>query len=136
MNINKLLSWLNLVAVLLTLIFCVCLKTLIPAQHKSYIDGFLLIVVPILSAGPFIINYLLLQKIPSEKQKMTYFSLFLFILLMAVNLFCLIFLYGDQFETSRGFALIACVPIYLYVFLPLWLVFLYKIKKCGQGYLK
>ena len=128
MNINKLLLWLNLVAIFMTLVFCVCLKTLIPVQFKSYIDGFLLIIVAVLSAGPFVTNYLLLRKIPLEKQKITYVGLFLLFLLVAIDLFCLIFMYGDQFETSRGFALLACVPIYFFIFLPLWFVFLNKVK--------
>ena len=121
---NKLLLRLNLAAVFSTFVFCVCLKTLIPEQYRSYIDGLLLIAVATFSAGPFVINYLLLRTIPLPKQKMTYAGLFLLFLLVAIDLFCLIVMYGDQFNTSRGFGLIGCLTIYLFVFLPLWVIFL------------
>jgi len=124
-----LLQGLNLSAVFLTFVFCVCLQTLIPEQYKPYIDGFLLIVLTILSAGPFVINYLLLRKVPAEKQKTTFAGLFPLILLIIINLICLIFMYVDQFAASRGFALILCIPIYLFMFLPTWFIFLNKIKK-------
>ena len=131
MNINQLLLGLNFLAVFLTLIFCICLKTLIPAEYKSYIDGILLIAVAILSAGPFVINYLLLRKTPLlPKQKVTYIGLFLLVLMVLVHSACLFVMYSDQFETSRGFGLIACGGAYLIIFLPLWSIFLtYILKK-------
>lgn len=124
MNLNKLWLWLNLAAIFSTLIFSICLKTLIPEQFKSYIDGILLLAVAIFSAGPFIVNYLLLRNTLLPKQKMTYLCSFLLFLLVAVDLFCLFVMYSDQFEMSRGFGLIWCVEIYSILFLPLWVIFL------------
>lgn len=131
MNINKLLLGLNLLAVFLTLVFCICLKTLIPPEYKSYIDGILLVAVAIFSAGPFVINYLLLRRAPLlPKQKVTYIGLFLLVLMVFVHSVCLFVMYSDQFETSRGFGLIACGGAYLIIFLPLWSIFLtYVLKK-------
>jgi hypothetical protein len=124
LNKNKLLFCLNLTAVFATLIFCLCLKTLIPEQFESYIDGLLLIIVAALSAGPFVINHFLFRKISLPKQKITYIGLFLLFLLVAIDLFCLIVMYRDQFESSRGFGLIWCIEIYSFIFMPAWIAFL------------
>ena len=127
MNINRLLLWLNLVAVLPTLVFYIYLKAL-PEVYKSYINGMLLLIVVIFSAGPFIINYLLLRKNPISKQKTPYF-LFLFFLLVVINLFCLFVMYNDQLSFSRGFGLLFCMLISLFVFLPIWIIgFIGQIK--------
>ena len=121
---KKILLGLNFLPILSTFIFAVCLKTLIPEKHKPYIDGFLLTAITIFFAGPFIVNYFLL----CAKKEMTKFCLFLLFLLVTIDLFLLFFLYSDQFETSRGFALLACGRIYLFIFLPLWIFLLIKVK--------
>jgi hypothetical protein len=94
---KKFLLGLNFLPILSTFIFAVCLKTLIPEEHKSYIDGFLLVVVAFFSAGPFIMNYFLLR----GKLKLTKFNSFLLFLLVVIDLFILFVLYDDQFETTE-----------------------------------
>ena len=115
----------NLIAVLSNIIFVICLKNL-PKDFSSYIDGFELVIVMGLITGPFIINCFLLRSASLTK---SIISLVLLLLLLAIDLFCLIFLYKDQLVGSRGFALVACVPIYLFGFLPIWLCVLYTLKK-------
>ena len=115
---------LNGIAVISTVVFCVCLKTL-PEQYRSYIDGLLLVAVAAASAGPLLKNHLLLQKTSSPKLKII---LPLLSLLVGINLFCLVVMYQDQLSFSRGFGLILCIGIYLFVFLPLWMIFLRQLQ--------
>ena len=128
MNINKLLLGLNIVPIFSTFVFGVCIKTLVPEQYKSYIDGLLLVAIVILFVGPFVINYFFLRAILLPKQKMTYVILLILSLMVLINLISLIIMYGDQFETSRGFGLLGCGAVYLFVFLPLWVAFLVIFK--------
>ena len=123
-NIDKLLLGLNGIAVISIVVFCVCLKTL-PEQHRSYIDGLLLVAVAVASGGPFLKNHLLLRKAPSPRPKIIFPLLSL---LVGINLFCLVVMYKDQLNFSRGFGLILCIGIYLFVFLPLWVIFLWQLQ--------
>ena len=127
MKINNLLLRLNLLAIFSNLVFYICSKMLVPKYWGAYVDGWGFILV-IFSAGPFVINYLLLRTTPLPKQKMTYVSSFLISLLVAIDLFCLFFVYMDQFGNSRGFGLVGGIMVYLFVFLPLWVSFLIIFK--------
>ena len=121
---------LNLMAILSNFIFIVALKNL-PPEFKSYIDGPLLIIIIILLAGPFVINLLSGRSMSLTKPKISSALLFG---LVAITLFCLIFMYQDQLETSRGFALLGCVGVYLFLFLPGWIIYLNMCRnKVGTG---
>ena len=124
MNINKLLLRLNLLAISSYLVFYICSKIFVPEYWGAYVNGFGFIPLVIFSAGPFVVNYLLLRTTPLPRQKMTSVSIFLISLLVAIDLFCLIIIYRDQFGNSRGFGLIMGLTIYSFVFLPLWVIFL------------
>ena len=120
----------NLIVILANLFFIVALKNL-PKQFQSYIDGPLLIVVVILLSAPFVINLFSGYSISTIKPKI---SSALFFGSVAIALFCLVFMCQDQLETSRGFALLACGGIYLFLFLPVWIAYLYVSKnKVGAG---
>ena len=133
MNINKLMKALNLAAIFSTFIFGVGVEIL-PKQYQSYFSWW---AAAIFFASPFVINYLLLPKNPFPEQKMTYVSLALLFLLVLFNLFSLSSIYVDQFNTSRGFAVIGCSMGYVFVFLPSWIAFLILVniikKRTLQG---
>jgi hypothetical protein len=122
---SSLMRILNVSAILANVVFVVALKNL-PPQFQSYIDGFLLIIIVIFFSAPFIINILSNRSGSLSKPKI---ALGLLCGLVVVAVFSLIFMYQDQLETSRGFALLACSGIYLFLFLPLWLVYLNVCKK-------
>ena len=129
MNINKLMSWLNLAAIFWTFICGVYLETL-PKEYKSYLSWW---AAAIFFAGPFVINYMLLPKVPIPKRKMTDISLVLLFLLVILDFFFLVSICGDQFNTSRGFALVGCVIGYAFVFLPIWITFLILVRIIKKG---
>ncbi len=117
---------LNLTAIVANLVFIWALKNL-PKEVQSYIDGPILIGVIVFFTGPFLMNLFNDRSMSLSKPKI---SLALLIGLVVITLFCLIFMYQDQLETSRGFALLACGGIYLFLFLPLWIVYL---NLCNKG---
>ena len=120
MNINKIMSWINVGAILMALLCWLSLNQLSQA-NKSYIDGSILFA---FLGGPFFINYFLIPKILLPQQKMTIVSLFLLMLMGGMAIICQGVIYTDQLNTSRGFGMLVCTMMYVIIFLPTWIAFL------------
>ncbi len=118
--ITELLSWLNVAAVVSTIIFCVCVEKIVSEQ---YIYRLFLLAISIFSALPFIINFLILRKIILTSQKIRIIIFFILSALLFVNTFCLYVMYMNQLGSIIEFGLEQAAEVYFCIFLPLWIIF-------------